>query len=125
MIGKPRRKRFKVRMLRIEYIDFEVLALNKDEVDDAMGYVGNLQSVTGTDFVSREDCLYLIGEDEITNPDMPVWELIEDIGPVKVTSDDIEVPEVPEYMDQTDWEYKKRYPSGRVTRTHPDTLFRR
>jgi hypothetical protein len=61
MTAKPRRKRYPVRIVRVEFIDVEVLAANEDEAADIADRLGNAAYTVGSEYLMDSECYILIG----------------------------------------------------------------
>lgn len=89
---KPRRKRFNIRVARVEYIDMEVLAQNQIEADDAADYLANVSFVVGSDYIIESECFVLSGTD-IERPHLPGFDATEQPGPVQANDGHVTLAE--------------------------------
>lgn len=72
---KPRRKRFKVRLLHLRYIDVDVLAVDEEEARDNADKLHmaayRTLGATASNWSEQFDNMCLVGDEEIAHP--PDW----------------------------------------------------
>jgi hypothetical protein len=87
---KPRRKRFKVRIARVEYIDVEVLAYTQEQANDDADTLGwghwNTRG-PGTHYTEQSEC-YILNGPEIERITLPPFTLFEGDVPLDLARDD-------------------------------------
>lgn len=89
-VAKPRRKRFKRRIARVEYIDVEVLAYTDAEANDLADVLAwstwNRRGGQANDYTVQYTCL-ILSDDEIEHPEFEPFTLQDGDIPLDLTQD--------------------------------------